>query len=224
MTPVIVWDRDIPKLHDSTEEAAFNTAFSILPIDKAAYEQYAASTLGTVQTKEIPQNKYNKINLTILSEAELVEKYFKNYIKNAIYYPEEAYKSLDAEYRDKRFGSFDEYKKYIELNYSKLISMDVNSIKKYENFNNEEEYSQYIFNLELKGLDKYLINNYNNYTQYTCIDDYGNYYIFKAAATMRYTLILDTYTLDLPEFLAKYNSRKWTCKSFFKYAENYRCC
>lgn len=32
----------------------------------------------------------------------------------------------------------------------------------------------------------------------------GNYYIFDVTAVYRYTLILDTYTIDLPEFIEKY--------------------
>lgn len=37
-----------------------------------------------------------------------------------------------------------------------------------------------------------------------CIDTYDNYYIFKATGVMNYKLLLDIYTVDLPEFLEQY--------------------
>ena len=38
------------------------------------------------------------------------------------------------------------------------------------------------------------------------MDQNNNYYIFNEKNIMDYTLILDTYTIDLPEFIDKYNN------------------
>ena len=60
--------------------------------------------------------------------------------------------------------------------------------------------------LELKS---YKIDKNNDYTQYVLIDNLENYYIFRETSVMDYTVILDTYTIDLPEFLEKYENAKY---------------
>lgn len=124
------------------------------------------------------KNAYNEFEFATVTEEELITKYLEDYKKKALDYPEEAYNSLDILYRNNRFGSIDNYKKYIE------------------------EKREIIANLQLT---KYLINSYDDYEEYICVDQYDSYYIFRATAVMQYTLILDTYTIDLPEFTEKYN-------------------
>ena len=67
--------------------------------------------------------------------------------------------------------------------------------------NNEEKYSKL-------RLDKYQISKEDDYIKYVCIDQNGNYYIFTQNEDdlVGYNIILDTYTIDLPEFIEKYNS------------------
>lgn len=55
-------------------------------------------------------------------------------------------------------------------------------------------------------MNKYKVNKKDNHTEYICIDQYGNYYIFDEIAVMKYTVRLDTYTIDSDEFLNKYNN------------------
>ena len=43
-------------------------------------------------------------------------------------------------------------------------------------------------------------------TKYICLDEKGKYYIFTKENTVNYNVILDTYTIDTEEFLAKYNA------------------
>lgn len=124
------------------------------------------------------KNEYNEFEFATVTEEELMIKYLEDYKKKALDYPEEAYNLLDILYRNKKFGSIGNYKKYIEEN--KFI-------------------------MENLQLTKYLINSYDGYEEYICVDQYNNYYIFRATAVMKYTLILDTYTVDLPEFTEKYN-------------------
>ena len=53
---------------------------------------------------------------------------------------------------------------------------------------------------------KYKIDETEEYTQYTILDQNEDYYIFRETGVMEYRVILDTYTIDLPEFLEKYNT------------------
>lgn len=73
-------------------------------------------------------------------------------------------------------------------------------------FNSKYEFDNYIkkLNEQKINLNEYTIDQENN--MYICRDELGMYYIFKINSILDYTIILDTYTIDLPEFLEKYNS------------------
>ncbi len=64
-----------------------------------------------------------------------------------------------------------------------------------------------LLNLIKSNLVSYMTTTtYEGKTEYICLDQYGNYYIFTENAIMDYTVILDTYTIDLPEFTEKYDN------------------
>ena len=87
-----------------------------------------------------------------IDEEQIVQRYFEDYIQNALYDPERAYNLIQEEYREKKFETLDKYKKYISGKHQQLISMDYHSIKDQEEFESEEEYTEYIDNLDMKGL------------------------------------------------------------------------
>lgn len=108
----------------------------------------------------------------------IVRSYFMDYITNLKYYGKDMYQQLDQEYREKRFGSIEEFENYI------------NSISK---------------NIDRFSLTSYKIDkNDDNTTKYTCMDKYGNYYVFNAKAVMDYTIELDTYTIKSDEEINDY--------------------
>lgn len=122
-------------------------------------------------------NEFEFVNVTTES---LILTYFNKYKNNMFQDVEKAYNTLDPEYRQKRFGSIEQYKLYINENYEKLIALSLSGYK--------------------------LDNTNKDYNKYICVDQNGNYYIFKETAVMQYTLMLDDYTIDSPEFIEKYNS------------------
>lgn len=128
---------------------------------------------------EIQNNDYNKYNYMNITDEEMAKIIFEDYKNNLCYYPEDAYNKLNSEYAEKRFGSKSEFYKYLD--------------------NNKER-------IENISLQKYKIEKQEETIQYICIDEQNNYYIFIETSPMQYTVILDTYTLDLPEFTEKYNS------------------
>lgn len=122
----------------------------------------------------------NEFSFANVNTEDLILIYFNKYKNNMANNIQEAYDSLDEEYRNKRFGNINEYRIYVNNNYSKLMSAT---------------------------LKNYQVDTTNSdYTRYICTDNSGNYYIFRETAIMQYKLILDTYTIDLPEFIQKYNS------------------
>ena len=185
-----------------------NKTFKII---KSTETEYKNAMQKKVEPKyqeyiKVEPQTFNKFKYANISEEETIKQYFRDYIQKALYYPEEAYNSLDEEYRNKRFKTIEDYKNYVQKNRKELESLDIYSMKSSEDFTTDEEYENYLNSFTLKDLDKYLVKDYDNYKMYVCIDDYGNYYIFKITGAMQYTLYLDDYTIELPYFIEKYNT------------------
>lgn len=144
------------------------------------YEVNAQNKRPVEKTSSLAEkNQYNGFSMQAVKEESLLTKYLEDYKENALKYPEEAYNSLNEEYRKNRFGSLEKYKQYVTYN-----KATIENIK----------------------LSKYAINNYNDYNEYICVDQYENYYIFKVKNVMNYTLKLDTYTIPSDKFKSEYNS------------------
>ena len=61
-------------------------------------------------------------------------------------------------------------------------------------------------NIEKQKLVSANLNNYQvTNTQILCVDRNNKSYIFKVTTPMKYSLILDTYTIDIQEFTTKYS-------------------
>lgn len=128
----------------------------------------------------IEKNEYNQFKIEIIKTDKVAQNYLEHYKELSIQYPEIVYNNyLDKDYKEKRFGTVENYKKYIE--------------------DNREE-------LEYIQIKKYAIESENNETKYICLDQYENTYVFNTTAIMQYTVTLDTYTLESDKFKSTYNS------------------
>ena len=127
----------------------------------------------------IEKNEINSITIVSVTIENVIKEYLNTLKNTMLYYPEKAYTYLDEEYREKRFGTEEKFIDYINENKELIKTI---RLEKYEANQNEED------------------------TQYICIDQYENYYIFNDKYVLDYTAMLDVYTLDLPEFLEQYNS------------------
>lgn len=160
-----------------------NNTFYILPEDYMEKHNYTEMSEGqeieTTIQKINTNETYNKYDNIIREDEEIILDYFNQYKTALIYDKEEAYEMLDKEYREKRFGSVQNFVSYVNKNIKEMY---------------------------LVTLDKYLVKNKSDYTQYVCIDTNGKYYVFRQYSIADFKIILDTYTIDLPEFLEKYNS------------------
>lgn len=129
---------------------------------------------------EIDKNDNNGYTESMYIEEELIKAYINNFKRLALAYPEILYNDfLDEEYREKRFGDLETFKAYISKNKNQIISV------------NPKQYN---------------ITEYENYTQYYAIDQNGKYYIFNVTTPTDYSVILDIYTVDLPQFTEKYET------------------
>ena len=134
---------------------------------------------------EIPKNNYNTFNFVNVEDTTVINDYLANFKNVLISDINSSYELLDDDYKTAKFGSVDEYREYVNNNINYLLSITV---------------------------DKYKKDVTENGTQYTCIDKNGNYYIFEETAIMQYKVLLDTYTVILPEFAEQYDSIENTKK------------
>ena len=158
-----------------------NSAFEIYGdeyVKKYKYNDENRDKLRDLEIKELEQNDFNQIKNIKVTKQDIAMDYFNNYKYNMLNNPEKAYDLLEKEYREKRFGDVKQYQKYIE--------------------ENKEEFEEII-------PTQYLVNNYENYTEYVCKDKYENLYIFKETAIMDYTVQLDTYTITTDKFKEEYS-------------------
>ncbi len=133
----------------------------------------------TNNNTSIESNNNNVYEYANLGYEEIIEESMNRFKILAFADTDTSYNYLDEEYRNKRFASINKYKEYIKLNKNCI---------------------------EESTIEKYKVNYYDDYIQYICIDQYGNYYIFEEKGVMNYKLKLDTYTIQTEEFKDKYNN------------------
>lgn len=126
----------------------------------------------------INPNIYNSINNEKITDYKICLTYLNDYLDTIQNNPKDGYKLLNKEYRESRFKSQENYVEYL-----KQISNRISSTV----------------------LKSYAIEEQDGKIQYICIDQRNNYYIFEKGKMMDYTVILDTYTQELPQFVKKYN-------------------
>ena len=178
--------------------------FAIEPISKTAYENYKTEKNELAPIK-LEQKKFNKYTQVKATEEEIITRYFDTWIRENTYYPNYAYTKLDAEYQKAKYPNASSYGQYVARMQTEFASMLPEAIKDISEFASEEEYLNYINQYQKKGMKQYRVDERKEYTQYTFIDDYENYYIIRAVSPMNYTVLLDTYTVDIPEFIEQYN-------------------
>lgn len=161
-----------------------NETFSIIP-DDYVDENYPNVEIGGNINIEVPENikinKNNKYLFKVVSDDTYIMDLFNKLKEELLYNTKEIYNDLNQDYKNSKFASEEEFDKYVKNKYANLKNINAESYK------------------ETKKED---------YTQYIIIDSEGNYYIFREIAPMQYSLILDTYTIDIPEFVDRYNKSK----------------
>lgn len=160
-----------------------NKTFNLYPSDyieeKNLYELSKNKDFN-LDITEIENRKYNKYKYETINDETYVSDLLDTYTQTIKYIGiDYSYDKLDEEYKEKRFKEKSIYEAYIE-DKKKEISSSL--------------------------LEYYKVNKNGGNTQYICRDNHENYYIFKENSIMDYSLILDTYTLDLPEFTEKYKT------------------
>lgn len=121
--------------------------------------------------KEIEYQDVNSFLTTSVSDERMAKKYYSDFTYKLLYMPEAAYEQLDKEYREKRFGNYDNFLSYVN---------DIAGVIAGETYG------------------RYLIEEGDGYTLYTAAgqdtSDPRRYY-FRETSVMQYVAYLDDYTL-----------------------------
>ena len=157
-----------------------NGIFAITPIEKNKYTKLEDIPLN-INEVSIEKNDNNNFSYTTITDRELTQKYFSYYKSLMLNNPEKAYEMLDEEYRNKRFGSVDDFKSYIDKN--------------------REDIEDYV-------AKEYGVNSLTDGTEYICQDQYNHSYTFKETSIMQFTAKLDNYTIESDETKQKYQDAK----------------
>lgn len=130
-----------------------------------------------INKDEISATGYNNYIKVDAKDSYIITQYFSEYKAKMIKDAQTAYSLLNTDYSQRKYGSYNNFKKYVDNNKSRL---------------------------EYANIVKYQVNEYNGQKEYVCIDNNGKYYVFLPKSVMDYKVVLDTYTIDLPEFTKKY--------------------
>lgn len=113
-------------------------------------------------------------------DKNIIKEYINVYKRLSLTCPEIIYNNyLEDEYKIKKFGSLDNFKIYIEQNRDAIKSINV---------------------------QRYNVEKYEDYYQYIGRDQNDKFYIFNVDENMKFKILLDNYTVDLPQFLKEYNA------------------
>ena len=114
-----------------------------------------------------------------IADNETVTRYFNYYKMLLLTNPEKAYSLIDEKYKSLRFENYDNFSQYIQTNLTEFETME---------------------------LSKFQINYIDGITQYVAYSNKEDYYIFTINDIMNFTLVLDQYIVDIPQFVSKYNA------------------
>lgn len=154
-----------------------NATFSIEPIENKYNNIFDIEFTNEESARE--PNDFNEYVPIEVDNEYMCKQYFYLYKSIALAKPEIAYEFLDKDYRQKRFGDVSSYIKYLK--------------------DNQEE-------LKTLQLSQYLVNGYEEYTEYVCKDTYENLYVFNEKTLMDFTMKLDTYTIPTNNFMETYKA------------------
>ncbi|MBP3256177.1 MAG: hypothetical protein J6M60_06820 [Clostridia bacterium] len=152
-----------------------NKTFSIEPMNQSIND------IDSIEVKnkdeEIESNSVNTTSYSYVLDSKPAQSRLNKYKNIVLVNPEIAYNFLDTEYRDKRFGSLENFKQYVQNNIDYIKSLKA---------------------------EKYVANMTNDYTEHVVENQYGIMYVFTEKNPIDFTIKLDTYTIDSEKDIEDY--------------------
>lgn len=154
-----------------------NSTFSLEFVNKE-YDSISSVEVN-INDNSIENTGYNSFKIKDIKTEEVAKYYMDNYKMLVNASPSIIYdKYMDSNYKQKRYGSLEEFENYVNENIEEIKKCQVTK-----------------YATESIGDGK---------VQYICIDQYGNYYIFDENSTMQYNVKFDNYTIETDKFKETY--------------------
>lgn len=170
-----------------------NNTFIIWPEEYLKKYNYNNLKLGNklqINIKSIENKNYNTFEDEIIEKAKIAEEYFDNYKYSMLYNLSNTYEKLDEEYAKMRFGNKEKFNEYLKDNYDLLTS---------------------------SLISKYKTTSNGNYTEYKCIDNHNNVFIFRLYDSVTdYKVLLDDYTIMKGAVVYKYTQMNKISKAQYR--------
>ena len=171
----------------SLEKEDFNLIFT-LDKENGTFSVIPEIYLKENEIKNLEDFKLDKENTIVnngrntystkVTDEKICNTYFSDLKNNITYDIEYTYSLLSDEYKEIRFKTIDEFKAFINRDFS---------------------------NKNDRTINRYNVVDEEN-TRYVIVDQYGNTYIIEEKEPFDYTVKMDTYSIDLPEFTTNYTS------------------
>ena len=84
----------------------------------------------TTALTEIPKNNYNTFSFVNVDDSTIINDYLSNFKNLLINDVDSSYELLNEDYKTNKFGTIDEYKKYVDNNINYLLSITIDKYKK----------------------------------------------------------------------------------------------
>lgn len=154
----------------------YNSTYSIYPINEERYNNII-ELKEIIETETISENDNNLYQVVQVSDEDTAKRLLEDYQYKIENNIQLAYEELNSEYRQKKFS-------------------------------NIEEYTQYINNIGISqaSVVQYQKSKIDDSVQYIILDENGRYYVFNETSVMKYNVLLDIYTIELPNFVESYNN------------------
>ena len=153
--------------------------FSIEPVKLSSDNETIDEIELEYNSTEIQRNNNNAYTNRQMTYEDISKEYFSKFKRIIQIRPNLIYNYLQEDYRIQRFGDLESFENYVETNLEEITGVQI---------------------------QKYAVNNYENYTEFVCMDQYENVYIFHETEPMEFTLMLDSYTIISDNFKETYDS------------------
>lgn len=130
-------------------------------------DEYIYESGEDLSLKHYKENEYIPVNISYDRMARI---YLQDYVYKLLYDREASYNSLNREYREKKFKSFEHFNEYVD---------------------------SYIYGkkmMEMK-VEKFSITDRSTYRDFDVYDSADNLFIFRETGVMQYTVFFDRFTL-----------------------------
>ena len=152
-------------------------------VQEKGYDKLVVGDILSINRIELTEENNQKFSYVSATNRDLAVELFDNWKELVLYDKSNAYNKLNSEYKNSKFKNYESFKNYLT----------------------DQKY--------IPRINEYRTYSTTDYIDYVCTDQYNNYYIFRQqGGVMRYSVFLDSYTVELDTFKQNYDNGEESTK------------